>query len=238
MVPLLAVSFSIFQAFGGLEKLYQSLELWVLGNLTGVSGEEAMTFLRKFIGNVHAGTLGITGLIALIITSMTLLSNCEKAINRVWHTTKPRPLFQRIAAYWLFITLGPLSASMILGFSTSQDFVLPSFLHFNWTASLGSILIEVLFFFSVYFWVPHRRVHWMAATVGAVQTAILLDLAKTGYGIYTSRVLTYHKIYGSLGAIPILLLWIYIAWLVILAGVSTSAAIQHVLELTPEKEEG
>src|SRR5262249_4947449 len=88
-------------------------------------------------------------------------------------------------------------------------------------------LIGVAFFFFVFKFVPSTRVDWHFALVSAIVTSLLWNLARQAYAIYTSRVLTYSKIYGSLGAIPIFLLWIYILWVITLSGVALSAALQR-----------
>ncbi|MBN21639.1 MAG: hypothetical protein CL678_10170 [Bdellovibrionaceae bacterium] len=222
IVPLLAVSFSIFQSFGGLDNLYQTIEPFIIENLAQEAGSDAMRIIRKMIANIHAGALGAGGFVGLIVTSMSMLSSAEKAINRVWNTQPSRPLFYRLSSYWLFISLGPLAFAFALGSSKAQSLnferILPE-------GGFGFILI-VFFFYLIYQFVPSRKVHWKPAIGGALFTASFWYLAKIGYGVYTSTVLTYNKIYGSMAAIPILLLWIFILWVVILSGAAFSSAIQ------------
>lgn len=222
IIPLLAMSFSIFQAFGGMEKLYGTIEPLIIENLAEGSSEEAIQAIRKFIGNIHAGTLGASGLVGLIITSMTMLASIEKAINRIWKTPMTRSLFQRISSYWLFITLGPLGMGVAIGAATGSELSLAKIL----PSGAGLFIIVTFVFFSIYKWVPHRKVHWIPALTSAVLTALLWNLARLGYALYTKQVVTYNKIYGSLAAIPILLLWIYIIWLIVLSGAAFSAAFQ------------
>ncbi len=222
LIPLLAVSFSIFHAFGGLEKLFSTIEPFIIENLAEASGSDAMEAIRRFISNAHAGVIGVSGLIALIITSMSMLSSAEKAINRIWKAPISRSLFQRVATYWLFITLGPISLSVGIGFITSSQLggarILPS--------GTGVFLLVWFLLFSVYKWVPNRNVHVWPAAASALIIACTWNLARLSYRLYTSHVITYSKIYGSLGAIPILLLWIYILWAIVLMGAAISAALQ------------
>ena len=222
IIPLLAVSFSIFQAFGGMQKLYAVIEPLIIQNLAEGSDEHAMTAIRGFISNIHAGALGAGGLVALIFTSMSMLSNAEKAINRVWRAPFTRTLFQRVASYWLFITLGPLALAFAVGFATTQDYPISRFL----PNGGGIFIITTAIFYFIYKYVPHRHVNPRAAGLAAVVTAIGWNIARLAYQIYNRNVMTYNKIYGSLGAIPILLLWIYILWLIVLSGAALTVAIQ------------
>jgi len=86
----------------------------------------------------------------------------------------------------------------------------------------------------VYEWVPHCQVNWKYALVSAVGSSAALEGARWGYTIYTTRVVTYSKIYGSLGAVPILLLWIYISWIIVLTGAAVTATLQKRFGATGE----
>ncbi|MBI4924568.1 MAG: YihY family inner membrane protein [Bdellovibrio sp.] len=227
IIPLLAVSFSIFHAFGGMEKLYTIIEPFILENLTEGTSEEAMQTIRKLISNAHAGAIGTGGLAALILTSMSMLSSAEKAINRVWKTTIQRTWFQRISTYWFFITLGPLALSIALGAMTSNELKLTrlipnGFLFFT----LNTIIL-----FCIYKWVPHRKVNTWSALITSAIISGIFNIAQLCYSIYTKNVVSYSKIYGSLGAIPILLLWIYILWLILLTGAAITASLQKRVDL-------
>ena len=227
IIPLLAVSFSIFKAFGGLGKLYATIEPLILDNLAEGSSDQAIDQIHHFIENIHAGTLGAGGLVGLIFTCMSLLFSAEKAINRVWDTPMSRTFFQRVSSYWLFITLGPLGLAFAVGAGTSTDIPIAHF----FPSGTGAFLVMTAIFFGVYKLVPHRHVHWAPAFVGSLITSIAWLLARVLYSLYTARVLTYNKIYGSLAAVPILLLWIYIMWAIILSGAAFSASLQKNLEL-------
>jgi membrane protein len=227
IIPLLAVCFAIFQIFGGMEKLYAVIEPIVLSNLAKGTGDNAIHYLRTFIGNIKVKTLGAGGLAALIFTSISLLSSAETAINRVWKTKITRPLFHRIAGYWFFITLGPVAFSVLVAALTSQQMPLTGLVH----QGFGGFLVGILVLSTIYKWTPNRHVHWAAAVVPALVTEIFLFLARNGYAIYTHRMVSYNKIYGSLGAVPIFMVWIYTVWIIILAGAAFGSSIQKRMDL-------
>jgi len=229
MVPLLAVSFAIFQAFGGMEKLYSTLQPFILSNLSEGANEKAIEQLQSFVSNANASTLGIGGLIALLFTSFSMLSSVEKAINRVWGTKIERSLFQRISTYWLFITLGPLGAAVLIGFATTAKLPMGTYL----PGGTGLFILSVGFFFALYKFIPSCRVHWRYALISGAYTSAILGLAKIGFNIYVRRVVSYDRVYGSLGAIPIILLWIYILWVITLSGAALTASLQKRLGTQP-----
>lgn len=226
IIPMLAVSFAIFKAFGGLERLYATIEPFILSNLTEGSSDEAIAAIRRFLENAQASAIGIGGFIGLVATSMSMLHSIEHAINSVWGAPARRHYFQRIATYWFFVTVGPLGAAVAVGMATSSDFPLWKFV----PDGTGIFLLTVMFFSAVFKWAPNCDVHWPYAIVSAAVTATGLAIARTGYGLYTSTVVTYSKIYGSLGAIPIFLLWIFIVWVIVLTGAALSSVLQSRLE--------
>ena len=229
IIPALAVSFAIFQAFGGMEKLYETIEPIVLSNLAQGASKEVISILHQFIDNAHTGAIGVGGLIGLIFTSMAMLSSIEKAINHVWQVKMSRGIFQRISAYWLFITLGPLALSVAIGIATSSQ--VPIWRLFP--SGTGLFLTTVGVFFCVYKWVPHWEVHWQPALFSALATALFWNLARIGYTLYIQSVVTYSKVYGSLAAVPILLLWIYIIWVIVLGGAALTSALQKRIGQSP-----
>lgn len=229
IIPLLAVSFSVFKAFGGLDTLLGTLEPIIFENLAEGSDEKTLELIRSFIGNIHTGALGISGMIGLLITSMSMLNSVEKSINRIWKTAIPRSFFRRISGYWFFLTLGPLALSFVIGLATSLDVPLSKFL----PSGIPFLFILLGIFYGIYRYVPHQKVSWKAALIGAIGTSLVWMMAKMAYGVYVKKVVTYDKIYGSLGAIPILLVWIYVAWLVVLTGAAFSCCLQS--HLAPQE---
>ncbi len=222
IIPVLAVSFAIFQTFGGMEKLYEGIEPLVLSYLAAGTSAEVIQTLQNFIHNTHSGVVGISGLVGLIFTSMSMLFSAEKAINQAWEIQVTRRFFQRFSAYWLFISLGPIALSIGVGMSTSLHFPFWKLL----PTGTGSLFIEAAFFFCIYQWVPQTRVLWPCSLASATITAGFWNLARSAYTYYASNVVAYHKIYGSLAAVPIILLWIYILWVITLSGAALTVALQ------------
>lgn len=226
LIPLLAMSFAIFKAFGGMERLLETIQPFILSNLAEGTSEEVLKRIESFISNVHASTLGVGAFLGLIFTSMSMLLSAEKAINKVWGTQLKRSWFQRISSYWLVITLGPVALSIALGAATTGDVQIAKI----FPSGTGIFVLTVGIFFLVYKFVPNTKVDWRYALFSATITSAFWNLARIAYAFYTKKAVSYNKIYGSLAAVPILLLWIYIIWVIILSGAALSAALQRRLE--------
>ena len=129
--------------------------------------------------------------------------------------------------YWTLITLGPLALSVAIGAATSSDMAITRVL----PGEIGTFLITTALFYAIYKFVPNRPVSWKPAMISGFIIAVLWNLARIGYAFYTANFVKYNKIYGSLAAIPILLVWIYIVWIIVLGGAALTATLQKRLEI-------
>ena len=226
IIPVLAVSFAVFHAFGGLDRLLDTLEPFILSNLATGTGDEVTQALHNFIGNAHANAIGAGGLIGLVVTTMMMLSSAERAINKIWGVTRERSLLQRFSAYWMFITLGPMALAVAVGLATSRSAPAARFL----PGGAGVFILAAAILFCIYQWVPFHPVNWRCSLFSATMTSLCWEAAGFGYKIYTKKAISYDKIYGSLSAVPTLLLWIYIMWLITLSGAALTAALHKRLK--------
>lgn len=96
------------------------------------------------------------------------------------------------------------------------------------------MILTIGILFAIYKFVPSCEVRAKFAFFSAVATAVAFDLTRLGYNYYISRFAAYNRIYGSLGAVPIILFWIYICWVILLTGAAFTAAMQK--RLQPGKE--
>lgn len=82
--------------------------------------------------------------------------------------------------------------------------------------------------FVFYRFLPSRRVDINSVILGSLVTTILLDLARTLFVIYASHLVTYQFIYGSLTVVILLVLWMYVALIILLFGAEIAAAVEKI----------
>jgi membrane protein len=80
----------------------------------------------------------------------------------------------------------------------------------------------------LYYYLPNTRVDWRHALIGGVAVAVGLELAKKVLALYLAQIPTYSAIYGAFSAVPILLVWIYVAWVVVLLGAVVTASLPEI----------
>lgn len=108
---------------------------------------------------------------------------------------------------------------------------------------LGALILKLLpfvvltiFLALFYRLMPATSVNWSAAFAGGLAGGVLLQLNNLFSVIYLSRVVTYSKIYGSLGAVPIFLLGLYFSWTIILLGAQVAYSFQNRTAYLAEKQ--
>jgi membrane protein len=155
-------------------------------------------------------------------------------LNNIWRVKAPRPLTQRVLIYWAAITLGPLVLAASLAVS--------SFVVSASSGLVGSMPVSLRFLLDVfqfvlvagglaalYHYVPNTYVKWTHAWAGGVFVAAGIEVAKKILGLYLSNVPTYSMIYGAFATLPILLVWIYVAWIIVLMGAVIAAYLPSLL---------
>lgn len=243
LVPLLAVMLAIFQGFGGLSKLGQQVKEFVLQNMDPSKGGEFARYIDRIVAQVNAPAIGIIGFLLLVYIAFSLMYTVEAAFNRIWGIRRPRPLLRRLTVYWTLLTLGPLFLAVSLAVTT---FVQNHHLMKALQAAVpdlntiflngASYLFSWLVFASLYLFMPNTRVKIGAALIGAVIAGTLWVWTKDVWVWYNTRLVARYQVYGSLGAVPVFLLWVYVSWILVLLGAEIAFAAQHVRTYRRELE--
>ncbi len=233
LVPFFAVALSVFTAFPAFGQLRQALQQWLIDSLIPASiADSVMRYLTQFAG--QASELGLAGFAGLTLVSVSLMLTIDKTLNQIWRASQTRPLGQRVLVYWAALTLGPLVMGASLAISsyvvTASRGWLPD-LPGGVDAALAALQLLLMAggLTLLYRFVPNTPVRWRHALAGALFVTVCLGLARHGLGLYLTRIPTYSVIYGTLATLPILLLWIYLAWLIVLLGAVIAAYLPSLL---------
>lgn len=226
IVPLLAVSLSVFHAYGGFDVLFRQIEPFILQNIVSGSGaSEVSGALQSAIRRIHSGTLGVGGVIFLLVASTKLFHDMEMAVQRIWNLKTKRSLWKRLTVYWLTMFLGPLALAAALGALSSKNVLSGGII----SRRLLTVMFEFLAFFAIYKLVPNTVVKIRYAFLSAVTATACVIGAQNIYTTITRKILSYNKVYGSLASVPIFLIWILVLWWICLAGVALTASLQNQL---------
>lgn len=230
LVPFLAIAFSVLKGLGAQNTLEPLLQ-----KIAGDS-EETISRLVDYVNNTNMKSVGVIGLLMLILTVVSLMGSIEEAFNAVWGVRETRSIQRRFSDYLSVIIVGPI----LLLVATSMTSTLQSQWMLQWLIQntyLGDALLLLFRFLPyvtvwiamvfLYIFIPNTRVRFASALVGGVIAGTAWELAQWGYFHFQVGVANYNAIYGTLAAVPIFLVWIYTSWLIVLFGLEVVFAHQH-----------
>ncbi|MBK1647126.1 ribonuclease BN [Rhabdochromatium marinum] len=235
LVPLLAVSFSVLKGFG----VHNQLEPWLLHVLAplGDQGGEIASNLIAFVDKTNVKVLGSVGLAVLLYSVISLIQKIEQVFNSAWRIQHIRPLAERVSYYLSVLLIGPVLFFAAVGATAS----LRSNILVQWLLDqqamgfvLGTLgpwllpygLISLAFTF-IYAYVPNTRVRLRAAMIGALVAGLLWQLVGLLFATFMSSSTKYAAIYSSLAILILFMMWVYIAWLIVLIGANIAFYVQN-----------
>jgi membrane protein len=229
LVPLLALVFAGLRQTRSLDvesQLVNFISTQILPDMDGVVGH-----LQAFSDKVANGATGVLGLVFAVVTTYYLFYTVEGTFNDIWRVVARRTLLRKFMIFYPVVTLVPVLAGAYLYYSGKLIGSTGAARFF------GPLLIQFLGLFLFNWLLPNIRVRWYAALAGALTTGFALEGLKWGFVHFAKQALlaSYTGVYGPLALIPLLLLWIYISWWLILLGAEIANAIQNLRLLEAEE---
>ena len=240
IVPAAALAFGIAQGFG----LERFLEIQLQAALVG--REEVFYWLMELtellLAEIHGGTLAAFGLFTLIYTIAMLLNNIEKSFNEIWQVSRGRPLSRKLSDYFAMMFIAPLFfilASVTTVYLNTQveelnGIIIDSLLLFM--IRVAPYLIIWILFTLLFMVMPNTRVRFTSALVAGIISGTAFQVAQWGYITFQIGAARYGAMYGSFAALPLLMLWMHVSWIIVLFGAELSYANHNVESYEFESE--
>lgn len=230
LIPITVLTYKIYSTASIGREWQLKIQTFVFDSLTPDTAEQVRKYL--FESAVQASGINILGLLMLLVSVLVMMNTIDSALNTIWKINTPRHLIHRLLVYLALLLFGPLAIFFSLFVSTYvaslpliEEFIggMLEVGIFNW---LPFVVLWTAFTM-LYRWVPYCEVRWLHAFSGATVAVCLLEVAKSAFTLYVSYFHTYEFLYGALASIPLLLIWIYLTWLIVLIG----AEIAHFMQV-------
>ena len=227
VVPLLTVILALFSTNPIFADLQKVLQKWLIDSLVpDAIARQVMGAITQFTAKAHR--LGFAGFAVLLVSTLALVFTIDRTLNNIWRVQARRSIWKRLVVYSALLAFGPLLLAASLWLTTqvamwSEPVVGARSVRLFYSALEFALVWAGLT--ALYRYVPNATVMARHAMLGGLFAAMALEIAKKLLTLYLFKIPTYSMIYGAFATVPLLLIWIYIAWLLVLMGAEMAASL-------------
>ena len=242
IVPLLAVLLGIAKGFGFQNTVREELLDYFPGHQLEL--DKAFEFVDSYLAQAQGGVIIGIGLILLLYTVISLISSIEDTFNDIWQINKSRPWFRKISDYLALFVILPVLMTSSSGIAIFVSTLQNSFLqHYVFLTPIVELCLHItpyvftsLAFAGLYIALPNTKVKVVNGLIAGIIAGCSFQFFQLVYISGQIWVSKYNAIYGSFAALPLLLLWLQLSWLICLFGAELSYASQNVKKFSFERD--
>ncbi len=202
------------------------------------------TQILQYIEATKVTSLGVFGVVALLLDLVIVMTNVEKAFNKTWRVSRTRPWSRKVSDYLSIFLIFPILMAVALTLSTSflgiqhvvqiLSGIMPAifFTATRWLVSLGLLWFAFIF---IYLVMVNTKVHFWSAVLGGVVGGTVWQLAQWIFIAIQGGAAYYNAIYGALYNLLFLFIWLFWCWMILLFGTEIAFAHQNLDCLTQER---
>ena len=232
IVPILAVVFAIARGFG----FSKYIEIWFRDALSSQpqAADTIIGFVNSYLVHTKSGIFLGIGLLFMLFTVLMLISNIEKAFNKIWQVQHPRSLFRTVTDYLAMFFLVPIiivvtsgvSIVMATFASDIEEYVVIGPMMRLFISVMPYVLMSAVFV-GFYIFMPNTKVNFSAAFFPGILSGVAMQVLQVFYIHSQIFLSSYNAIYGSFAALPLFMLWVQISWSICLFGAELSYTSQN-----------
>jgi membrane protein len=239
IVPVFAVAFAIAKGFG-LEKLIKSqiLQMAQKGNWEGDVTNQIITFSGSLLEHAKGGIIAGVGAILLFWTVISILGKIEESFNNIWEIRKPRTLVRKFSDYMTMMVLAPIlfvvSSSITVVVASKVKFIVQKIALLGMFSQVIFFLLSLLPYVSMwvlltmlYIMMPNTKIPLRSGILAGIAAGTIYQVVQAIYIKFQIGAASYGAIYGSLAALPLLLVWLQLSWMIVLFGAEIAFANEH-----------
>lgn len=223
IIPALALLFAIGRGFGFLPVIQNALLNAFPAQKTAIS--QSFVFVDSYLNQSSEGVFLGVGIIVLLWTLISLVSNVESSFNKIWGVRQGRTIWRQVTDYTAMFMIIPVLMIASTGISVFMSSFLQKLFPFDFVTPLTATLLDIsawiltwLTFTAIYMLVPNTKVKFTNALIAGVLAGTAFELLQWVFisgQIYVSQ---YNAIYGSVAFLPLLMIWMQLVWVITLAG--------------------
>ncbi len=213
--------------------------------------ERVISFLSEFFPQGATGVQSVIesviaargvaagfGIVLLLWGALGWFENIDRAVNEMWGVERPRPFLKgKLFALAMILGIGlvmllswlmNISVGVVLGYAGALGLYQIPGSFALWDLVAGAITLALMFvvFLLLYRFSPMCSLTFGQVWRGALITAILWEVVRSGFAVYVSHFANFSSAYGPIAAVIAFLVWLYVAHMIILFGSALTYSMQ------------
>lgn len=235
IVPALAMLFALGRGFG-LQTLLEN-EIYSIFHAQREAVSYMIDYVDSYLNQAGEGIFVGIGIIFLLWTLISLVSNVEDSFNAIWGVKNGRSFWRKVTDYTAMLLILPVLMICAGGLSILLSSTINSIFNFKFLTPIVTVLLECgswlftwLFFTAVYMLIPNVKVKFSNAFIAGVIAGtgfLILQWVFVSGQMYVAK---YNAIYGSVSFIPLMLIWFQLVWVITLSGAVICYSSQNIFE--------
>jgi len=231
IVPILVVVLYVTEALGVSRELAEAAAKHLLAG-----SPEAIDRVLGWVEGADLRGLGALGIALFAVSTVLSLRHAEAALNHIWGIRTERSWMRRFSNYLVVLVVAPLLIGVALSLAATMQSA-PLFRHVlerpvlaeanGFVLSWLPVAFLVLGFTFVYWRLPNTRVHLASALLGGAVAAVLFTGAQSAYVVFNVGAARFSALFVGFAWLPLLIVWIFISWSIVLLGAEISFAHQN-----------
>lgn len=214
----------------------------VLNELNGVLPESIVELTKSIVYEVfdkqYTGLLGVSILLS-VWTASSGFRAVIKGVNKAYNFKETRSFIKRsiismsgilALAIIILLALSILVFGGVIGIYLEKIFLFYNIILFIWKVFRYAVmfLIMTFIFAAIYRLAPAKRLTWSEVIPGAIFSTVGWEVSSLGFSYYINNFGNFSRFYGSLGAVFILMTWLFLVSLIFILGVEINCVTTHV----------
>lgn len=231
LVPFLAIVFTILKMLD----LHNTMAPMILSNVSGGSHEIVVSIMR-YINNTHVGSLGVAGLITLVMSIMFTLDNVEDAFNQICGLERGKAYHHKLRDYLIVIIGIPLLIALAVSITTAlqNQYLIKWFFRLPVVGPMLLMLFQFvpllsvwIALFCLYMFIPNVKIRIKNAIAGALVAGTIWQIVQWAFVHLQYGVLRKNAIYGALSILPVFMFCVLTGWVIVLLGMQFVCFLQN-----------
>lgn len=191
--------------------------------------------------------VGVAGALTLIWASLGVFGAVTNAVNEAWGVEKQRSFWKhRMVSFLMLVAAGGVMVLALLSVTAVQVAQASWFgvmlARFEWLTAFQTLafryLATILLILGVgllFYFIPNAKTRFRDVWVGAVLTGVLWRVAFDGFAWYIGQRQGLTNLHGSIAAVVVFLLWVYVSSIILMYGVEFTAAWARLRRRRPDE---